>query len=74
MLSPSSSTLPIRTVGTKVGLSMSTSCRFLSCAIMLRDKSQKPKTVYMNLFTLQKYEKVESKLPTIKIIFYTFVL
>ena len=29
---------------------------------------------HMNLFTLQKYEKVESKLPTIKIIFYTFVL
>jgi len=41
---------------------------------MLRDRSQKPKVKHMNLFTLQKYEKVESKLPTIKIIFYTFVL
>ncbi len=74
MLSPSSNTFPTFTVGTKVGLSMSTSFCFFFCAAAPKVRSQRPKNKHIFRFTVQKYEKVKSKRPAVMIIFYTFVL
>ena len=49
MLSPFSSTLPTFTVGTKVGLSKSTSCRFVFCAEADRQERGKARSTVSTL-------------------------